>query len=381
MATGAYTQSTPPDGMRSNQVGIWFTNECNLRCTYCYIHEKSKETIPVEKAVELFSAHLTEPGEPVGFLFMGAEPLTHFEEIQQIVEAICARKWARKFYFSAATNGTLLTEEMKRWLTAHREIISLGLSYDGEDADQDLNRSQSSGRVDKQFFLTTWPRQRWKMTISRRTAPSIDRGIIALHEMGATFDATPAYEATPWSEEEIAQYQLAMYRLADYYIAHPDVKPCNLLYVLPEAIDAPEAKRQPTSCGAGVNLCFYDMQGEVYPCHMLSTLVLPRERTVQGQYFAGDADFEDPRCHRCAIKMECPTCKGANQVYRGDLRLRDPAQCKLYQADVRAAMHMWIGKLRGRDGYTAQEREIIAIIQGLQKAFDNGKIGMEPKEN
>lgn len=377
MGTTSYTQSAPPGGVPSNQVGFWFTSECNLGCTYCYIHEKSSETIAIEKTVEILSAHLTEPGEPVDLLVMGAEPLTHFDELKQLVEAICTRQWAREYHFVAATNGTLLTEEMKRWFIDHRDTVCLGLSYDGTDDDQDQNRSGSSGKVDKQFFLDNWPRQLWKVTISRETAPTIDKGLIAIHEMGAAFTANPAYEEEYWSEEQIDQYALALYRLADYYIAHPEVEPCNLLSNLPKASAEPEKVRQPTACGAGVNLCFYDMQGAVYPCHMLSPLVLPEEQAIRGQYFAENADFEDPRCHSCALKLDCPACPGANYLYRGDIRLRDPFQCKAYQAELRAAMHMWIGKLHGRDGYTTQEREIIAILQSLQKAFDSGRIGMK----
>ena len=39
-------------------------------------------------------------------------------------------------------------------------------------------------------------------------------------------------------------------------------------------------------CGAGKSLCFFDMEGDVYPCHMLSPLVMPKEKALKGMYFA-----------------------------------------------------------------------------------------------
>ena len=41
------TQPTPPNGENAVFVGIWFTNACNLNCTYCYIKQKSNLTMPI----------------------------------------------------------------------------------------------------------------------------------------------------------------------------------------------------------------------------------------------------------------------------------------------------------------------------------------------
>lgn len=371
------TENRLPGEKTVQELGIWFTNDCNLRCTYCYIQHKTPRTIPIERAMEIIAPCLDSPGIPVDILPMGAEPLTHFPELRRLVETVSARTWQRKYHFFASTNGTLLDDEMRAWFTAHRDVITLGLSYDGSDSDQDQNRGGSASRIDKDFFLENWPKQPWKMTISRETAPTVDRGIIALHERGVPFTANPAQEAEPWPEETILQYELALFRLADYYAAHPEIAPCNMLSLLPEPLSAPEETPQDAACGAGYSLFFYDMEGNAYPCHMLSTLVLPAEQAITGTCFAEGTDFSDPRCRACPLKLDCYSCLGSNYVYRGDIRLRDPLHCRLYQASIRATMHMWIGRLRGRGGYTAREREIIATLQALQKAFDSGKTGMK----
>lgn len=376
MSPAPLTCEQPPDGRPAVYVGFWFTNSCNLNCSYCYIKHKSESTVTVEKALAMLGGELEREGGLMDILFMGAETLTHFERFREIFEAIAGRSWRRPFHFTITTNGTLLTGEMKAWFTQRRQLVTLGLSCDGEDEAQDLNRCGSSGRIDKDYFIRTWPEQRWKMTISAATAARTDRNVIAMHELGVPFSVNAAYEAEPWPERSILEYELALYRLADYYISRPELKPCSLLSMLSSVLDEPEKRRQDSYCGAGVSLIFFDMEGAAYPCHMLSPLVMPGERALRGRYFAPGTDYEDPRCRLCALKLGCYTCLGTNYLYRGDIRLRDPLHCRLYQSQVRATAHMWLGRLRGREAGTAVERARIRTAQKLFAAFREGRIGM-----
>ena len=370
------TQPTPPNGENAVFVGIWFTNACNLNCSYCYIKQKSDLTISPDKALEVLGTELAKEGGLMDILFMGAETLTHFAQMKQIVEDISARTWKRRYHFTITTNGTLLTEDMKVWFAAHRDMVTLGLSYDGEDDAQDCNRSASAARVDKDYFRRTWPMQKWKMTISADTAPDTDRNVIALHELGIPFSANVAYEDTSWPEETILQYEYALFRLADYYIAHPQIKPCSLLSLLEDVLEDPLTVVQKRFCGAGESMCFFDMEGTAYPCHMLSPLVMPKEQALDGMYSTSIADFEDPRCRACPVKHTCYTCLGTNYLYRGDVRMRDPLHCRLYQAEIRATAHMWIGKLKAKEAYTETEKRMIQTVRKLTQAFQAGTIGM-----
>ncbi len=371
------TRNFSPDGKSANMLGIWFTNACNLNCSYCYIKQKSNKTIDVNLAVELICNELTKNDIPLSVMFMGAEALTHFNELKEIAERVIAFKSERKVSFFIATNGTLLTEEMKQWFEKNKETVSLGLSYDGGDESQDINRSNSSVNIDRDFFKKTWPKQPWKMTVSENTAPCIDKDIIALHEQGIQFTANVAYEEYMWPEESILRYELALYRLADYYIKNPQINPCSL-FVEPESVlDEPEKEKQPCYCSAGNSMFFYDMDATAYPCHMLSNLVLPEGKTLKGKFFDKDTDYEDPRCKYCAVKHTCYTCLGANYAYRGDIRLRDPLHCRLYQANLKASVHMWVGRLKNKEAYSEREKNIINASYKLMEAFRAGRIGMK----
>ena len=104
---------------------------------------------------------------------------------------------------------------------------------------------------------------------------------------------------------------------------------------------------------------------------------MPEDRTLKGKFFDKDTDYEDPRCKHCAVKHTCYSCLGANYLYRGDIRFRDPLHCKLYQANLRASAHLWIGRLKGKEAYTEREKRIINATYKLLQAFGDGRIGMK----
>jgi len=356
------------------------TYACNLNCTYCYIKNKSDRTISIDKAMLILSEELNRDGELVDILFMGAETLTHFEEFKELVNRIAEGNWNRDYHFTITTNGTLLTEEMKEWFVLNKNIITLGLSYDGDDGAQDTNRNNSSYKIDREFFKRNWPNQPWKMTISAETAAESDKNIIAMHKQNVPFTVNVAYEESSWSDEQIEDYEKALYRLADYYIENPHVKPCTLFRLMGDIPEHPEKVVQERYCGAGDSLCFFDMDGDVYPCHMLSALVMPKEKALSGKYFSEDAEFEDPRCKKCSLKCNCYTCLGTNYLYRGDVKLRDPFHCKIYQVQIKATIHMWVGKLKEKKQFTKKEKELICILRKNIDAFKSGKVGMQTEE-
>ena len=361
-------------------IGIWLTNACNLHCTYCYVQKKNNDTITTGTALNILSKELMEEGELLWIDFMGAEPLTRFERIREIVEGVSRKKWKRPYKFMAATNGTLLDETMKAWFRNNRETVSLGLSYDGKGA-QSVNRTPNGAPIDLDFFFKTWPLQPWKVTISEKMAANVVQDLIDLHEKGISFTANAAYEDRYWSEKSIAAYEWSLFRLAEYYAANPQIKRCNLLSTSPSDMTGDTEKPQQCYCSAGESFRFYDMEGNVYPCHLFSEMTCEKGKTVRGAYWPQNTDFEDPDCADCPVKHSCYTCPGSNWNYRGDIRLRDPLHCRLYQAQVRAAIHLLTESCYGHPQLSEQELRDIRAAAALERGFREGKIGMKGRIN
>ena len=102
----------------------------------------------------------------VSIQFMGGEPLLAFPLIKDVSEWLWSKNIKYPYSLFAATNGTLLNEDMKVWFTANKHRISLGLSFDGDVNTQNTNRSNSASLVDLDYFRDTWPESSVKMTIS-----------------------------------------------------------------------------------------------------------------------------------------------------------------------------------------------------------------------
>jgi len=102
----------PPLG----HVDLIITEDCNCRCSYCFVEGKKPRSMDAATAVRSIDFLLDHCGKlkSVNVLFFGGEPLLEFDLIQHII-SYCEKKQpetGKKITFSMTTNGTLLTPEM-----------------------------------------------------------------------------------------------------------------------------------------------------------------------------------------------------------------------------------------------------------------------------
>ena len=123
------------------------TQECNLRCRYCYVkkrdHSFMSETI-AEKALDfLFSF---EDMEGFGISFYGGEPLLNFPVVKFIIEYTSREAEKRglpEVKYHITTNGTLLTDEIISFLADYH--INVMVSIDGPASIHDAVRVTPAG--------------------------------------------------------------------------------------------------------------------------------------------------------------------------------------------------------------------------------------------
>lgn len=135
------------------------TEQCNLRCDYCYYrdsHAARKAVMSeevMEKAVSLAVQRSVELNHSfLNITFFGGEPLLRMDFVRATV--LFARTAARlrkkdlpkdfKLNFTVNTNGTLLTDDIISYLK--REKFSVALSLDGPRNKQDLSRKTIDGQ-------------------------------------------------------------------------------------------------------------------------------------------------------------------------------------------------------------------------------------------
>lgn len=128
------------------------TNECNLRCQYCFLENnpnykkerKSMSTQVALMAIDKFGNYLDEQGIKDGLvLFYGGEPLINYDVLQKVVDY--SKKFHNPIEFSLVTNGTLINQERADYLKENN--VNIGISVDGIKEIHDSNRPFRVGGV------------------------------------------------------------------------------------------------------------------------------------------------------------------------------------------------------------------------------------------
>ena len=327
------------DDVISKTVVLLVTNSCNIDCVYCYEHFKNAHYMQLDKMIEIAETELNADNEfeRIGFNIMGGEPFLAFENIKRFTEYLCSKKWAKDWYISLSTNGTLVHGEIQEYMLQYIDKLVISLSYDGTNDMQDLNRSNSSSEVDLDFFAKNFPYV--KMTVSPFTLDNLADGIIFLQKKGFLVSANLAL-GIEWDYNysiQILSKQLE--KLMDFYIENSEYRPSSILDMGIETIN-PLKKDFNSYCGAGNKLVCYDWNGGKYPCHMFSPLSMSLEKAMSSNNLAFDGkinrDMLNEECKNCPAIQVCPSCEGMNFEARGNVYANDKNYCKFVKVQVLA---------------------------------------------
>ena len=359
---------------------LTLTENCNLSCVYCYEHNRTGRSMSLETAKtvlnEAFKA--VGPDDCLTIDFFGGEPFLEYERIKEIaeyvnVEAATGRLQSR-YHFFATTNGTMIHGEIQEWLRQHRNF-TLGLSLDGNKYMHDINRSNSFDRIDLDFFISMYPAQPIKMTISDKTLPHLAEGVIFCHEKGFNISCNLAF-GIDWTTalyKKILEEQLDI--LINYYLGHPNVKPCSLLTRRravagrTQSIDTVQR-----GGGSGTAMHTYDCDGTCYPCQFFMPISCGKEKSISSktiEFFENvPIGYLDEKCRECVIREVCPTCYGSNYVESGNIYKKSAAQCSLEQVTAYEnacfLLKRWeLGQLGGM-----KENELVASLIGAKRIIE-----------
>jgi uncharacterized protein len=121
------------------------TEDCNLRCTYCYQKQFRPTAMPAETGIAAVRAALERETESLSLTFFGGEPLLQADTLFQVLRA--ARELEREFRVPVTakvpTNGLLLDDAFLDHAAATGLFVSL--SFDGIRPAQDAGRISLDG--------------------------------------------------------------------------------------------------------------------------------------------------------------------------------------------------------------------------------------------
>ena len=313
------------------------THRCNLRCSYCYEPKQQAYDMTVTQAkqyVEETVCAMDDSYDEFEVQFMGGEPLLRYPLIMEVSEWLWNETFPKPLaQVFAPTNGTLLTDEMKAWFSENKERICLGLSFDGNRMMQNINRSNSYANVDLDFFLTTWPNQTVKMTLSPETLAMLYEGVAELHLIGfkyLTADLAMGKDIA-WDTRHLSVLNEQLSRLSDFYLAHPEIPCMSMLNLDLSLVEQTDGKTK--RCGCGETLVCIDYDGKQYACHLFSPITASKEQAIASQRidFTDYSVFQSIMCKDCLLNPICNICYGMNYFCNGDVAKQSSFSCSAFK--------------------------------------------------
>lgn len=314
-------------------LSLIITQQCNLDCTYCYEHRKSDAEMDIEKAKYEISRHLSEGDyDEVEINFFGGEPFIRFDFIKELCEWTWSKDWKKNYIFFVDSNGTLIDENVKQWLTKHKDWICVSLSLDGTRQTHNKNRSNSFDKIDIDFFYKNWPEQPIKMTISQDCINNLAEDVKYIHSLGFEIEGGLA-EGIDWSQKDnLKTIQGEFDKLYKFYTDNPDIKPAPILNMAIEMCESKERYDLKKWCGVGEQILTVNTNGDYYPC----TLITPMTFKDKDIAFLKELDYSnkegliDEECFNdCYIYPICSTCYGANYLANKNIKEKNKSICEL----------------------------------------------------
>lgn len=130
---------------QNRKISFWIniTNNCNLRCEYCYISKKKlviSDDIILKIVDKIISENKVNKYNEVIIRIAGGEPLLEFDKVKFLVNNFIKnrKKIKAKIVFILLTNGTLINNEIIKFIKKHK--INVCISLDGTKKFHDLQR-------------------------------------------------------------------------------------------------------------------------------------------------------------------------------------------------------------------------------------------------
>ena len=361
--------------MNIKRVMLMITENCNLKCSYCYEHEKGTRGMAFTTAKTILDNNLGNITDikPIILELFGGEPFLNFSLIKQIDDYIVKNYPELKVMYETTTNGTLVHGEIQEWLYEHRNRLIISLSLDGTRACHNLNRPfknnlGSYDSIDISFFIKTWPGCSAKMTISQQTLANLCENIQYIDKLGFKCDATLSI-GCKWDKKSYLNLFIEeLKKLVQYYTDNPDIKLCTLLNFDFRLIFTNRNNEDYRFCGAGIDLLCYDINGDIYPCQGFAPVSIGIRAYDFINYDQNNFKLSNiSDCKTCLLLKLCSNCYAANYQSTGHILKVDPNLCDFNKMCVLASAKIQYYRIMKKASFTQDDFLILKAISTIQE--------------
>lgn len=372
------------DKILARTVTFQVTDDCNLRCTYCYQINKGKRRMSLETAKKFVDFLLSTTEENCDYInpknspfiileFIGGEPFLEVKLIDEILTYFRTRTielqhpWASRYFVSICSNGVLYeTPEVQAFLQKYKNKLSFSVTLDGTKELHDACRlfPDGSGSYDLAVHACRdWMKRGHMMGSKITIAPSnIEYLFDALkHMMDLGYyeiNANCVYEKG-WELPHAQELYRQMKKTADYIIDN-DINVYLSLFV--ETFFHPkDVTDMDLWCGGDGLMLSCDPDGYLYPCirFMESSLgddvppirigsvdtgigsTAAEQKAIHCMDCITRRSMSDDECFYCPIAEGCSWCAAYNYQDSGDLDSRAKYICIMHKARSLANVYYW----------------------------------------
>lgn len=344
-------------------VTLNITNNCNLKCSYCFEHNKNSQNMSfdmaekiIDKCYNNYLQHKDENKFPFSVSFFGGEPFLNFGLMEHIMKY--SKDKGYNIEFGVTTNMTILNDHMIDIIEEYE--LGLLVSIDGIKKIHDRNRCNSYDIVCKNIKKLIDRHLGYlieaRMTVMPSDVSNLLESIKSIVDMGIVNIAPVPVTDVHWSDEHLLDLKnnlkMVWNWLFDIYNDNENKKNISIKFIedyLEKVLTFEAIKDQKKVCLAGGNLsCSIGVDGEIMPCHQRHTVANNHKELIMGNIFTDEIkeiNFNNMTinsvldCNKCIAKQVCQGgCPSENLSLNGNANLMNENQCKIFQAMVEVAI-------------------------------------------
>ena len=349
---------------------LYLTEDCNLRCSYCFVEKRPKK-MSLETALGalrwVVKPQISGFESSVEVTFFGGEPFLELDLLEELIRA--ARDLPKRITFAATTNGTIAGPRVERILKEGN--VRLLVSLDGDERGNEA-RKTLAGKSSYPMVTRNLPQLlEWTPSLIVRTTfhpGNLDLLGQVRHilELGAKSIALAPVVEADWNGSE-QKLDEAYTELGEWFLDECRSlrrPPLELTWDLIRLWHRHHCGGSPPAeaCKLGTSLLSVQPDGNVMPCHRF----LYRPQDWLGSIH--DAELPEKRAQYLALhswqKGVCASCP-ARPVCGGGCRLLAlqaglgltgvfSNHCLLMRSHARMARHLYLTLLAEKNAVLSQ---------------------------
>lgn len=351
-----FNKSEPLKDKKPKTLGVWLhlTNQCNLRCTYCFVH-KSRASMNLKTAhltlKKVFSLAGKHGYQNITLKFSGGEALLELKKMEKMVGM--AQRYAKinklKCRLVLLTNGILINQKVAEFLKKHH--FTVAVSLDGLKEDHDKTRIFPNG---KGSFNDTYRgieilrqagvRFNVTVTISRQNIKNLPEIAHFLLKQKIPFIFNFVRENEGYTvEAKNENKELIKYLRRAYRVIGDNLPVTSIIDNLLDRVNFKQPHLHP--CGVGRNYLVVRHDGKIASCQMTLDKPIgsiedkdPIKTMREKSFTKGITVDQKRRCHSCRWRYFCAG---------GCPLLKNAPYCAVYKALIPEVLKLEAKRLIG----------------------------------